>query len=142
MVWFNENGTLENFSKFKNDKLRSYMEYDSNGNIIKASPFITIKREKDTIRLGETYSMNIIVNFPKRDFDCTIFIKIDSTKADGNIYQKIGSGENVDYSILPKEVGEHSYEINMLQLKYFGSRKDSVIADIKKTLIGKYWVIK
>lgn len=139
-VWYKENGKIDYFNTYKNGISLSFMQFDTLGNIYNAMPFITVSSEKDTIKLGETYTVKAHVNFPLPNFDCNIYIKTASTEKE-DIYHQIGKGIDASYFIAPKETGEYTYEIRMVQLKFFPNIKDSVSKEYEKSYMGKYWVI-
>lgn len=141
-TWYNKKGDMDYLSKFENNQSKSFMEFDIYGNIINASPFIVINSEKDTITLGEKYTAKIRVNFPIPDFDCKIYVKTDSTKANGNIFTKISDATDAIFIVSPKEIGEYTCEISMLQIKYSENKKDSVVGNFKKNSLKRYWVVQ
>lgn len=110
--------------------------------ITNSGTFVTLDADADTITLGETYSARIIVNFPKKGYDCNIYT-LDKIQQQNSVkYTLLENGHEAVYKDTPKEVGEHKYEISVVQLKTYSTKEDSTkIEDgVQITFSVKYFV--
>jgi hypothetical protein len=140
---FASDGHLDFYGNYEMGFQRAGIKFDSIGNIRRGYPFLLLENEKDTIHLGEIYKANIRANYVPEGYECGLFLKKEEKgKEKEEIYEEIAKGVEGTYSITPKEIGEHIYEISAMILKRSAKHKDSVEHHLSLFLKGKFWVIK
>jgi hypothetical protein len=77
--------------------------------IKKANPFITIDPVADTITLGETYTVRVVLNFPIKGFECQIQV----SSPDNSLYSQ---EPEALFTETPTDTGVHSYRIGVFQI--------------------------
>lgn len=132
-VSFNEDGKLNFYSKFEKGITKFHMFFDGNGNIYSSAPFLTITTKKDTLKLGETYTAAIKLNYLFPHYKC--LIGLDSSKSDTQIFlQPLSRNTNATYTFSPETKGIYEYVISAVLT--------DTIRDKQKILsyTGKFWV--
>lgn len=118
---FDDSGKIHKISNWRNDRMQNYMYFtrqnfakiDDRPVITQSSPFVTLDENADTIVLGDTLSAKIIMNFPLKGFDCSIYVKEHTD----SVFHHFAKGTETEIHMLPIKTGEFMFDIQVLQRK-------------------------
>jgi hypothetical protein len=118
-IYFDDSLKIKNIINFRQGGESFNVTFNGNGIsdqvaperliIKKADPFITIDPVADTITLGETYSVRVVLNFPIKGFECEIRYLVNSP-----YYYHVSNEPDVIFTETPTDTGVHTYRISVI----------------------------
>lgn len=140
MRFFYADGSFEQFSKFENGKHVYKREYDKDGQLISATPFVTFEVLPETLTIGNKYDCIVRMNFspePSGTFVVTENTSVGASSDTIAIEMTLWKGS---YSFTPTLSGFHKISVIVKQVITIGEGEKAISGAVTWPFEHKFFV--